>query len=69
VAGDRTTEGAFRVEQHCGKTYLVREAFLSGTGEELLRNDAQRGRLAGSLAVDLLAWARMVDASLVRKKN
>jgi hypothetical protein len=63
LAGDRTTEGAFRVEQHSGKTYLVREAFLSGTGEEFLRHDAQRGRLAGTLAVDLLAWARMIDVS------
>jgi hypothetical protein len=43
-----------------GRTYLVREASIPGRGEELLRNDSLRGRLAGSLAVDLLAWARML---------
>jgi hypothetical protein len=38
----------------------VREAALPGRGEELLRNDSLRGRLAGTLAVDLLAWTRML---------
>ena len=42
------------------KTYLTREAELTGRREDLLRNDSLRGRLAGSLAVDLLAWARML---------
>ena len=48
----------FRVEVRDGETWLVREAVLSGAREDLLRNDHARGRLAGTLAVDLLAWAR-----------
>jgi N-acetyltransferase len=48
----------FRVEERNGETWLVREAVLSGAREDLLRNDHARGRLAGTLAVDLLAWAR-----------
>ena len=43
-----------------GAAYLVRRAILPGTGEDLLRNDSLRGRLAGTLAVDLLAWARLL---------
>jgi hypothetical protein len=50
----------FRVEVRDGETWLVREAVLSGAREDLLRNDHARGRLAGSLAVDLLAWARRI---------
>lgn len=50
----------FRVEVREGETWLVREAVLSGAREDLLRNDHARGRLAGTLAVDLLAWARRV---------
>ena len=50
----------FRVEVRYGETWLVREAVLSGAREDLLRNDHARGRLAGTLAVDLLAWARRV---------
>jgi hypothetical protein len=38
----------------------MRETTLSGSREDLLRNDALRGRLAGTLAVDLLAWARLL---------
>jgi hypothetical protein len=38
----------------------MREAELSGPREDLLRNDSLRGRLAASLAVDLLAWSRML---------
>jgi hypothetical protein len=48
------------VSERNGNTYLLREATLSGPREDLLRNDSQRGRLAASLAVDLLAWARML---------
>lgn len=48
----------FRVEVLDGETWLVREAGLSGAREDLLRNDHARGRLAGTLAVDLIAWAR-----------
>lgn len=47
-----------RVESRGGRTWLVREALFDSPREDLLRNDALRGRLAGSLAVDLLAWAR-----------
>jgi hypothetical protein len=50
----------FRIEVRNGETWLVREAVLSGAREDLLRNDHARGRLAGTLAVDLLAWARRV---------
>jgi hypothetical protein len=60
--GGRETRGAFRVEEHSGKTYLVREAVLPGAGEDLLRHDAHRGRLAGTLSVDLLAWARLIPS-------
>ena len=60
--GGRETRGAFRVEEHSGKTYLVRDAVLPGAGEDLLRHDAHRGRLAGTLSVDLLAWARLIPS-------
>jgi hypothetical protein len=53
-------ESSYRAITRGGRTYLVRESALPGRGEELLRNDSLRGRLAGSLAVDLLAWARML---------
>ncbi|MFY9549921.1 MAG: arylamine N-acetyltransferase [Thermoanaerobaculia bacterium] len=51
---------SFRAETRGGSTWLLREAALSGSREDLLRNDALRGRLAGTLAVDLLAWARLL---------
>ncbi len=38
----------------------MRGARLSGPREDLLRNDSLRGRLAGTLAVDLLAWSAAV---------
>ncbi len=56
-------ESAYRAIARSGRTYLVREAALAGRGEELLRNDSLRGRLAGTLALDLLAWARMLGGS------
>jgi arylamine N-acetyltransferase len=60
----QTSRSAFdselRVEVRSGKTYLVREAFFEAAREDLLRNDSLRGRLAGALAVDLLAWARLI---------
>ena len=43
-----------------GRTFLVRRAVLSGPRLDLLRNDSLRGRFAGTLAVDLLAWARIL---------
>ncbi len=42
-----------------GRTYLARGLRLSGPREDLLRNDSLRGRLAGSLAADLLGWSRL----------
>lgn len=56
----RTATLAFRVEVRDGETYLVREAALAGAREDLLANDSARGRMAGTLAADLLGWARMV---------
>ena len=56
----RTATLAFRVEVRDGETYLVREATLAGAREDLLANDSARGRMAGTLAADLLGWARMV---------
>ncbi len=53
-------ESSYRAITRGGRTYLVREAALPGRGEQLLRNDSLRGRLAGTLAVDLLAWTRML---------
>jgi hypothetical protein len=44
-----------------GKTFLVRRLALDGPRPDLLRNDSLRGRFAGSLAVDLLAWARLLN--------
>ncbi|HZI65130.1 MAG TPA: arylamine N-acetyltransferase [Thermoanaerobaculia bacterium] len=57
-ADGREVRLAFRIEEREGATYLVREATLSGAREDLLRNDSARGRMAGTLAVDLLAWSR-----------
>ena len=51
---------SYRVQARKGRTWLMREAVLSGAREDLLRNDSLRGRLAASLAVDLLAWVRML---------
>ncbi len=53
-------ESELRVEERAAATYLVREAAFETTRDDLLRNDSLRGRLAGSLAVDLLAWARLL---------
>ena len=56
-------ESFYGSESRAGRTYLVRRAILSGPREDLLRNDSLRGRLAGTLALDLLAWARMLKRS------
>jgi hypothetical protein len=58
--GGSESASSYCVLERRAKTYLVREARLSGRREDLLRNDSLRGRLAGTLAVDLLAWARML---------
>jgi arylamine N-acetyltransferase len=51
---------SLRVETRDGETYLVREVALSGAREDLLVNDSARGRMAGTLAADLLGWARLI---------
>ena len=60
-AGGAEHRSSYRAEEREEKTYLVREATLAGVREDLLRNDSLRGRLAGTLAVDLLAWGRMLN--------
>ena len=51
---------AYRAQTREGRTWIMREAELSGARDDLLRNDSLRGRLAAGLAVDLLAWGRML---------
>jgi hypothetical protein len=58
--GEASTASSYGVLERGGRTYLVREAVFRGAREDLLRNDSLRGRLAGSLALDLLAWARLL---------
>jgi len=60
-AGTTRAEAFFQAKRINGRTYLLRGVRLSGTREDLLRNDTLRGRLAGALAVDLLAWARTLS--------
>lgn len=55
----RVVELAFRAETRNDETWLLREAALSGAREDLLVNDSARGRLAGTLAADLLGWVRL----------
>jgi arylamine N-acetyltransferase len=58
----RVTRGSrtsfWEVEEGDGRVWLARRAPLEGPRLDLLRNDSLRGRIAGTLAVDLLAWAR-----------
>ena len=60
MTAGRTFDSELRAEDRGGRTYLIREAFFEASREDLLRNDSLRGRLAGSLAVDLLAWTRLL---------
>jgi hypothetical protein len=53
-------ESSFAVEVRNGRTFLIRGSRMTAPIEELLRNDSVRGRLAGTLALDLLAWARLL---------
>jgi hypothetical protein len=53
----------WEVSESGGKTWFLRRAVLDGPRLDLLRNDSLRGRLAGTLALDLLAWARGTVAS------
>jgi hypothetical protein len=55
-----TRESFYEVLDRDGKTFLVRRLVLDGARPDLLRNDSLRGRFAGTLAVDLLAWARLL---------
>lgn len=56
----RAYDSSFEARALRGATYLVRSLTFEGEREDLLRNDSARGRLAGTLAVDLLAWARQI---------
>ncbi len=62
TAASRRFDSELRVEERGGRTFLLREALLDAPREDLLRNDSLRGRLAGTLAVDLLAWTRLLPA-------
>jgi hypothetical protein len=53
-------ESSWRAERRGCRSFLLREAQLSGAREDLLRNDSLRGRLAATLAADLLAWTRVI---------
>jgi arylamine N-acetyltransferase len=55
-----TSESFYETIERGGRTYLVRRLRLAGPREDLLRNDSLRGRLAGSLAAELLGWARLI---------
>ncbi len=62
-----TRDSFYEAINRGGRTYLVRRLVLDGPRLDLLRNDSLRGRFAGSLAVDLLAWARLLERSEVHK--
>ncbi|HEY6050763.1 MAG TPA: hypothetical protein VIZ58_05895, partial [Thermoanaerobaculia bacterium] len=51
-------ETSYRAEEREGTPWLIRRGVLDGPRTDLLRNDSMRGRIAGTLAVDLLGWAR-----------
>ncbi len=59
-SGSTEHRSSWRALGREGRTWLQREWTLPGSREDLLRNDSLRGRLAGTLAVDLLAWGRML---------
>lgn len=59
-AGASEQRSSWTAATRSGGTWLLREATLPGAREDLLRNDSLRGRFAGTLAVDLLAWGRML---------
>jgi len=58
-----TSESNYQLLERDGRLYLSRALRLSGPREDLLRNDSLRGRLAGSVAADLLGWARAIGSS------
>jgi arylamine N-acetyltransferase len=51
----------YQAVERGGRTFLLRRLVLDGARPDLLRNDSLRGRFAGTLAVDLLAWARRLN--------
>ena len=55
-------ESFYQAIERGGRTFLLRRLVLDGARPDLLRNDSLRGRFAGTLAVDLLAWARRLNA-------
>jgi arylamine N-acetyltransferase len=57
-------ESFYEVAERSGRTYLLRRQVLAGSGFDLLRNDSLRGRIAGTLAVDLLAWVRSLKVRI-----
>lgn len=57
----RSYDSSFETRSLRGSTYLLRRVTFDGAREDLLRNDSARGRLAGTLAIDLLAWARQIQ--------
>lgn len=58
--GTSAAHSSYAAERRGGKTYLLREATFGEAREDLLRNDSLRGRFAGMLALDLLAWSRLL---------
>ena len=54
-------DSSYQALDRGGRTFLVRRLVLEGPRPDLLRNDSLRGRFAGTLAVDLLAWARLLN--------
>ena len=73
-AGTRTVvvrregrESSWTAEEREGVAWLVRRATLDGARLDLLRNDSLRGRLSGSLALDLLAWTRRLGSDRLER--
>lgn len=61
----RSAQTSFwEVSEREGRVWLTRRATLDGPRLDLLRNDSMRGRLAGILALDLLAWSRQIAAPI-----
>jgi hypothetical protein len=58
-------ESFYQALDRGGRTFLLRRLVLEGARPDLLRNDSLRGRFAGALAVDLLAWARRLSRGTV----
>lgn len=52
------TDSGFALDRHSGEPRIVRFADLPDAREEFLRTDMGRGRIAGVLAMDLLALSR-----------